>query len=127
MEDGAHTIFLSTAGTNKDEVPAELVRFLDFVGAPLRDSEKDYKDDFIRKLPNSVNEVKVSREIGARYMTFEELLKDEREEGREEGERNKLVSIVQKKREKGQSLEQIADDLMEEVSVIQEIIAELNR
>lgn len=127
MEDGAHTIFLSTQGTNKDEVPRELVRLLEFVGAPLQDSNKDYKDDFIRKLQNSVNEVKVSREMGARYMTFEELLKDEREEGREEGERNKLVSLVQKKLGKGQSVEQIADDLVEELSVIQEIAAELSK
>lgn len=27
MDDGAHTIFLSTKGTNKDEVPGELVTF----------------------------------------------------------------------------------------------------
>ena len=126
MEDGARTIFLSTKGTNKDEVPAELVRFLDFVGAPLQDSHKDFKDDFIRKLQNSVNEVKVSREMGARYMTFEELLKDEREEGRIEGriegEQNKLISLVKKKVARGQSLEQIADALEESVDVIKEIV-----
>ena len=40
------------------------------------------KDHFIRKLQDSVNEVKASREMGARYMTFEQLLKDEREEER---------------------------------------------
>lgn len=34
MEDGAHTIFLSTKGENKDEVSPELVRFLEFVGKP---------------------------------------------------------------------------------------------
>ncbi len=121
MEDGAHTIFLSTKGTNKDEVPPELVRFLEFVGTPLQDSDKDFNDDFIRKLQESVREVKASREMGARYMTFEELLKDEREEGA----RDKLICQIQKKLTKGQSVEQIADALEETVETVQEIIDEL--
>ena len=32
MNDGAHTIFLSTKGSNEHEVPEELVKFLKFVG-----------------------------------------------------------------------------------------------
>ncbi|MBQ8558757.1 MAG: Rpn family recombination-promoting nuclease/putative transposase [Tyzzerella sp.] len=82
MEDGAHTVFLSTKGTNVNEVPPELVRFLKFVEAPLSDSDKDFEDDFIRRLQSSVRKVKESREMGARYMTFQELLKDERMEER---------------------------------------------
>lgn len=85
MEDGAHTVFLSTRGTNAEEVPSELVRFLEFVGAKLSDSEKDFEDDFIRRLQDSVKNVKASREMGARYMTFEEFLNEEKEEAREEG------------------------------------------
>lgn len=79
---GAHTVFLSTKGTNKHEVPPELVRFLEYVGTPLSDSEKDFEDEFIRKLQDSVAKVKASREMGARYMTFQELLNDERMEER---------------------------------------------
>ncbi len=126
MEDGSHTIFLSTKGTNEDEVPPELVRFLEFVGTPLQDSDKDFNDDFIRKLQESIREVKASREMGARYMTFEEYLKEEREEAKEEGARNKLISQVQKKLVKSQSVEQIADALEESVETIQEIIDELS-
>ena len=133
MEDGAHTIFLSTKGTNKDEVPPELVRFLEFVGTPLQDSDKNFNDDLIRKLQKSIREVKASREMGARYMTFEEYLKEEREEareegrqeGRQEGERNKMKELVKKKLEKGQSVEQIADALEETVETIQEIVDEI--
>ena len=69
----------------------------------------------------SIREVKASREMGARYMTFEELLKDEREEGA----RNKLIDLVQKKLAKGQSVEQIADALEETAESIQEIIDEI--
>jgi len=91
MDDGAHTIFLSTKGTNVDEVPEELVKLLKFIGANPSESEKDYEDAFIQRLQESVREVKVSREMGARYMTFQEMLKDEREAGREQ----ELVELCQ--------------------------------
>ena len=78
LDDGAHTIFLSTKGNNADEVPEELVKLLNYVGASLSDSEQEFDDEFVRKLQATVREVKASREMGARYMTFEELLNDER-------------------------------------------------
>ena len=90
MADGAHTIFLSTKGTNDDEVPEELVRFLKYVGTPLQESDTDFEDDFIRQLQDAVRGVKTSREMGARYMTFEQYVKEEREEAREEGRQEGL-------------------------------------
>ena len=92
------------------------MKFLTFVGANLSESEKDYQDAFVKRLQESIRDVKVSREMGARYMTFQELLKDEREmgraegrtEGRTEGEYNKLASQIQKKLVKGQTVAQIA-------------------
>ena len=129
MDDGAHTIFLSTKGTNVDEVSEELVKFLQYVGAPPSESEKDYKDVFVRRLQTSVREVKESREMGAKYMTFQELLNDERAAGREEGiplgEWKKIKSLVAKKLERGDSVKKIADDLVEDISVIQKAIDEL--
>ena len=87
----------------------------------------------MRRLQTSVREVKESREMGAKYMTFQELLDDERaagrEEGREEGiplgEWKKIKSQVAKKLEKGDSIKKIADDLVEDISVIQKAIDEL--
>jgi len=126
MDDGARTIFLSTEGKNEKEVPKELVDFLKYVGAPLSESEKDYEDEFIQQLQESIKEVKKSREMGARYMTFQELLSEERAEGkaegRVEGEHNKLVTQVQKKLAKGQTVEEIAEALEETVESIQEIV-----
>ena len=43
------------------------------------------------------------------------------------GERNKLVSQVQKKLANGQSVEKIAEDLLEEQAVIEEIVKELQQ
>ena len=84
-EDGEYTIFVSTKGTNEREVPQELVSFLQYVGASLEQSEADYEDDLVKRLQNSVKEIKVNREMGARYMLFEEMMKDEYKAGMEKG------------------------------------------
>ena len=113
MDDGAHTIFLSTKGTNEDEVSKDLVKFLKFVGAKPSESEKDFEDAFIARLQKSIREVKASREMGARYMTFQELLKDEREEGRIE-----VIKILVKNARKYHAKdEEIIRQLMTELSV----------
>ncbi len=56
---------------------------------------------------------------------LEEKESEGREEGRAEGERTQLVSIVQKKLERGDSIEKIADDLVQEVEKIILIVKEL--
>ena len=56
---------------------------------------------------------------------LKELLADKREEGREEGINKKLREMVQKKLAKGDLVEKIADDLMEDINVIEEIVKEL--
>ena len=128
MDDGSYTIFLSTKGTNDEEVPEELVKFLKFVGADPSESEKDFADAFVKRLQKSVKEVKASREMGARHMIFQEMLRDEyaagKVEGRAEGDRQRLIKQVQKKLERGDSLEKIADDLVEDIEVIEEIVKE---
>ena len=83
--DGSHTVMLSTRGTNVDEVPPELVRFLKFVEANLADSTKDFKDPLVERLQQSIQEIKRNRVMGERYMLFEDLLKDEYSEGKKDG------------------------------------------
>lgn len=126
MEDGSHTIFLNTKGENEDEVPKELVRFLKYVGASLDESNDDYEDAFVEKLQKSVQSIKANREMRERYMNFQELLNEERMKGRTEGisigERNKLITLVQRKLSMNQSIEQIAEDLMEDIQVISDIV-----
>ena len=64
VQDGHHTIFLNTRGKNREEVPAPLVRFLEFVKADPGESEKDFGDGFVRRLQESVRQVRASREMG---------------------------------------------------------------
>ncbi len=132
MDDGSYALFLSTEGTNREEVPDELVEFLDFAGKPLEESEKKTASAFVNQLQETVRRIKADREMGAKYMTFQQFIKDERKEamelgraeGRAEGETAKLVALIRKKLEKGQSVDQIAEDLVEELETIRKVIEE---
>lgn len=85
LRDGNKTIFLSTRGKNKEQIPQSLVKFLKFVEADLAESEEDFDDELVRQFQTSIRKIKTSREMGERYMLFEELLKEERQEGLAEG------------------------------------------
>lgn len=85
VQDGNITIFLSTHGTNAEEVPKELVKFLEYVSADLEESTENFEDDFVKSLQEAVSSVKRSREMGDRFMLLELMLQDERREGRAEG------------------------------------------
>ena len=94
VEDGNTTIFLSTRGTNKDEVPKELVKFLEYVKADLKESMEDFEDDFVKKLQGDVSSVKKSREMEERFMLLELMLNDERREGRAEGKAEAVIEFL---------------------------------
>lgn len=84
LADGSTTIFLNTHGKNKADVPKPLIKFLEFVRADLNESEKNFEDAFVLQLQNTIRKVKSSREMEDRFMILEEMLKDERAEGRKE-------------------------------------------
>lgn len=80
-----------------------------------------------------MRKVKTSEEVGVKYMqAWEEWyyeLQDARaeglEEGRAEGERARLLLLIQKKLAKGKSLEVIADEVEESVELVEQLIAEI--
>lgn len=87
LEDGRRIVFLSTCGENEDEISKELLAFLKFVKADLKES----------------------REMEERFMTLEEMLKDERKEGLKEGTVKVQKRIVSKMLSKGLSDEEIME------------------
>ena len=97
LEDGSHTIILSTRGENEHEVPKELAAFLKYVRADLEESTADYDSPLVRHIQKVVNRIKTSREMEAKYMLWEEMIKEEREaafqEGRDE-ERIKMLFLI---------------------------------
>ena len=95
LDDGRRTIFLSTKGKNVEEVPKELVKFLQFVEADLGESEIDFGDCLVKQFQKSVQSIKKSREMGERYMIFEEMMRDERNEGRMEATRENIFELLE--------------------------------
>ena len=74
LEDGCCTIFLSTQGKKEELVSPDLVRFLKFVMADLEE-----------RFQKTIREIQADREMGGRYMIFEEMLREEKQEGKIEG------------------------------------------
>ncbi len=99
LRDGQTTMFLSTCGKNPEEVPESLVSFLKYIGLGLQESTKDSDDGYVRQLQAAVRQVKESREMGARYMIFREMLEEQREagfsEGKAEGKAEDVLDLLQ--------------------------------
>ena len=81
LNDESISIFLSTKGKNEHEVPDTMVKFLKYVGSKLDDCERDFDDDFVKSLQECVTSIKASREMESKYMTLQEMLKDEHRAG----------------------------------------------
>ena len=72
LNDGSQTIILSTKGKNQSEVPVELVRFLQYVAQETDVAETE--DDYVK-----------NRDWEGKYMLLEEMMREERMEGMQEG------------------------------------------
>ena len=83
---------------NDAEVPEELVCFLKFVKADIKERQKDFHNEYVRKLQEFIKHIKKNREMEEKYMLFEELLKEEwdtgRKEGRQEGESIGMINSL---------------------------------
>lgn len=116
--DGSRSIFLSTKGKNKEDVPQSMVKFLEYVEADLTESERNFEDDFVKKLQKSVQNVKRSREMEERYMLFEEFVKEERAEAKAEGKaEGKAESVIELLEELGPVSEELCEKIMHETNL----------
>ena len=79
-----------------------LAAFLDFVHADLKKSQEKTHDPYIKQLQESIQEIKVSREMGVRYVLFMEKLEEEYRDGYEAGERSGYEKGEKSGYEKGQ-------------------------
>ena len=88
--------------------------------------------DFLRKnrgeaIEMSIFEYDEERELKLiRRAEYEEGLKEGREDGLKQGRLAAIKNLVAKKLEKGKTAEQIAEDLEEEVSVIEQLMENLS-
>ncbi|MCC8060843.1 MAG: Rpn family recombination-promoting nuclease/putative transposase [Clostridiales bacterium] len=95
LGDGTCKIFLNVKGKNPEGVPRELVDFLHYVEKAELPERPD--DDFLRHLHEKISQIKHDRRMEGRYMTFGELLDEERKEGHAEGlaeGQNRLLTLI---------------------------------
>ena len=83
LADGNHTIILSTKGKNFNDVPIQLVNFLEYVGQDTDNVKID--DAYLRLLQELVKSIKQDRDWEGRYMLLQEMMSEERMAGRKEG------------------------------------------
>ena len=90
-------------------------KFLKYVKAGLDESTEDFQDDFVQRLQDAVRNVKASREMEERYMLLEELIKEERENGRIEGKaEGKAESILELLSDLGEVPEELRKKILGE-------------
>ncbi len=94
LQNGRHTIFLSTKGMNRSKVPEELVELLNYIGAGESVSSENYSDPYVRQLQKSVNDTKKSRKMEERFMMIEELMQEEYQAGKAEGREEGIAAGV---------------------------------
>ena len=83
VDDGDYTIWLSSKGNNVAEESGELVKFLQYVEDP--EKESDSEGEFVKSLKEQIAAIKRNREWEGRFMLLQEMIADEREEAMAEG------------------------------------------
>lgn len=126
LKDGATRIFLNTRGQNPEEVPAELVEFLNYV-EKTPEKTSGYESAKVKELAHQVDRIKRNQEVGVKYMQLWEEMEYKRLEGKYEGETLILIRQIRKKLEKNLAMSEIADILEESESRVQSICNAITR
>ena len=85
VNDGIETIYLNAHGTNRKDTPEELLQFLDYVKNTGRKEEISTTDPFVRRLQDTIDKIKLDRGMEERYMLLEEMMRNEKQKGIQEG------------------------------------------
>ena len=110
LQNGRHTIFLSTKGTNKSEVPKELVDLLNYIGAEETVISENYSDSYVRQLQKSVEDTKKSHQMEERFMMMEELLHEEFQAGKIDALRDATLDILDERKMLTDSTRQLIEN-----------------
>ena len=116
------------------DVSLDLVQLLHFMEHTNEAPPADGECEKVQRLRKKIEAIKSNEEVGVRFMQEWEERELERIDARKEGEKigeergeqNKLRNLVQKKLYQNQSLEKIAEDLIEDLETIREIAENLS-
>lgn len=120
LEDGAVRIFLNTHGTVPEGISGELIELLHYIERTSETEAAKSSSPRIKELHRRVSQVKVSEEIGVRYMQeweermyqLQDAKAEGREEGREAGLEEGIRAFVLDNLEEGKTEGQILDKLV---------------
>ena len=85
VNDGVETVYLNAHGQNRSDIPEELLQFLDYVKDTGRTGTVSTTDPFVRHLQVTIDTIKQNRSMEERYMLLEEMMRNEKQEGKQEG------------------------------------------
>ena len=85
LGDKTMKIFFNTKGTNPEDVSEELLAFLAYVEDSTDSCAEKTQSKTVHKIHNRIKELKKNREMGAKFMLLEELIKDAEKKAGEEG------------------------------------------
>ena len=84
-------------GKDRDSIPDELLQFLDYVKDVGRTETIFTTDPFVRHLQNTIDTIKQDRSMEERYMLLEEMMRKEKQEGRQEMAVQFLIDSLESK------------------------------
>ena len=121
--------FLNTRGKHPELVSPELIELLKYMERSTDEVSRECKSKRIQEMHRRVCQIKASEKTEVKYMqTWEERIMIKQEgiaEGRIEGEKALLKSLIEKKMAKKYSAEQISAMLEVDVSEVENIMKEI--
>ena len=95
MRDGSKSIFLSTEGTDADKIPKGLRAFLEFIKTDNPQNNTETDDEYVKGLQRTIRNIKENRELERSFMTWEDIRRETRLEGKLEGKRESIVDFLE--------------------------------
>lgn len=115
LGDEVTKLLLSTKGENKEEVSKELVDFLHYVTESNENVLPDECDERLKRLHESIREIKASADMEVEYMKMEERERIIRDEGKQIGIINgKIESVLELLEDKGEVPEKVKAEIFAE-------------
>lgn len=121
LEDGATRVFINMRGTNREAFSQEFLNFMEYLAASTKAVAEKSGSKKIQLIHRRVEQIRLSEKAGVKYMQRWEEVAEARDEGKAMGKELVLISKVCKKMIKGKQAAQIAEELEEEVAVIEKI------
>mgnify|MGYP004656375685 FL=1 len=118
LGDEVTKLLLSTKGENEEEVPKELVDFLHYVTESNENGLPDECDERLKRLHESIREIKASADMEVEYMKMEERERIIRDEGKQIGIINgKIESVLELLEDKGEVPEKVKTEIFAETDL----------